>query len=79
MKKQVIVAAVGLALALPGLVYAGPDHTQQQMIYLLGQASKKLDQARGAKGPERDKLMNEHVKLMEEVPGRCKACARQRD
>lgn len=70
MKKQMLAAAMGLALALPGVLYAGPDHTQDQMISMLQQASKKLEQARGAKGAERDKLMTEHVKLMEEVTGK---------
>jgi len=58
-------AAVGLAFPLPSA--AGPDGTQQAIIQKAQQAKKELAAAQAATGPERQKMMETHMKMMEDV------------
>ena len=46
---------------------AAPDEFQRQMIQRVAQAKQKLQQAEAAKGAERQKLMEEHMKMMNET------------
>lgn len=50
---------------------AGPDFFQQQMTQRIMQAKQKLQQAEAAKGAERQKLMDEHMKMLHETMGKC--------
>lgn len=65
----VAIAACGIALASIS-VYAGPDEFQMQMTRKLHEAKQKLQQAEAAKGAERKKLMEEHMKMMHETMGK---------
>lgn len=46
---------------------AAPDEFQRQMIQRVQQSKLKLQQAEAAKGAERQKLMEEHMKMMKET------------
>lgn len=52
---------------------AAPDEAQRQMIQRVMEAKKKLQQAEAAKGTERQKLMEEHMKMMNETMGKMQA------
>jgi len=72
MKKQTVsaliatVVACGIGLASLTAV-AGPDEFQQQMVRKLHEAKQKQQQAEAAKGEERQKLMGEHMKMMQDA------------
>jgi hypothetical protein len=65
MKRLLIamLAGAGFALALPGL--AAPDETQKQLMQRAREAKQKLQGAQAAKGAERHKMMQEHMKMMQ--------------
>jgi len=67
MKRLFLAAAAALALAGPMLVYAAPDETQKQLMQRSMDAKRKLEAAQGAQGTQRDKLMQEHMGLMEQM------------
>lgn len=60
-----IVAAFVLALPLSGVT--APDETQKQLIQRAQEAKKKLAAAQAAQGAERQKMMQEHMKMMNEM------------
>ncbi len=72
MKKQPIhkmitaiaVCSIGFLSVSAG---AGQDEFQRQMIQRVQQAKQKLQQAEAAKGSERQKLMEEHMRMMKET------------
>lgn len=72
MKKQTVstliatFVACGIGLASLTAI-AGPDEAQRQMIHKLHEAKQKQQQAEAAKGEERQKLMGEHMKMMQET------------
>ena len=66
--KVLVAAAVAtLALALPLAGIAGPDSSQQALIQKAQQAKKELAAAEAATGAERQKMMQAHMKMMDEV------------
>jgi predicted PurR-regulated permease PerM len=65
--KILIVAISALALALPLASMAGPDGNQQMAIQQIQQAKQKLAAAEAAQGAERQKLMQEHMNIMDQV------------
>src|SRR5512134_2521468 len=67
MRRTVIAALAGLALALPMTAFAAPDETQKQLLLRAQEAQKKLAAAKGASGPQRQQMMQEHMKMMQEV------------
>ena len=67
MKKLLISALAGLALALPLTTISAPDEAQKQMIQRAMDAKKKLAAAQDAQGPERQKMMQEHMKMMQDM------------
>ena len=67
MKKLLISALAGLALALPLTTMSAPDETQKQMIQRAMDAKKKLAAAQAAQGPERQKMMQEHMAMMRDM------------
>lgn len=67
MKKTLIAALAGLALALPLAAFAPPDENQKQMIQRVQESKQKLVAAQAASGAQRQKMMQEHMKLMQEV------------
>ena len=60
-------AAFAFALALPLISIAGPDSSQQALIQKAQQAKKELAAAEAATGAERQKMMQQHMKMMDEV------------
>jgi len=52
---------------------AGQDETQRQMSQRVMEAKQKLQQAEAAKGADRQKLMEEHMKMMHETMGKMQA------
>jgi len=65
MKRILIAAVTGLAIAMPLLGTAAPDETQKQMIQRAQTAKKKLAAAQAASGVERQKMMQEHMTMMQ--------------
>ena len=61
----VLVAAVALLLPLASM--AGPDQQQQMLIQKVQQAKKELAAAQAATGTERQKMMEAHMKMMDDV------------
>lgn len=57
----VFIASLGFAATS---AVAGPDFFQQQINQKLMQSKQKLKEAEAAKGAERQKLMEEHMKIM---------------
>lgn len=67
MKRTFLAAAAALALAGPMLVLAAPDEAQKQLMQRSIEARRKLEAAQGAQGAERNKLMQEHLALMDQM------------
>ena len=64
---KTLLAAAFFAFALCGTsALAGPDETQKQLIQRTQEANKKLAAAQAA-GAERQKLMQEHMKMMRDM------------
>ena len=67
MKRLLIASLAGLALALPLAGNAAPDEAQKQIIQRAQEAKKKLAAAQAASGAERQKMMQEHMKIMQDT------------
>jgi hypothetical protein len=67
MKKFLIAALAGITLALPLSGIGAPDESQKQLIQRAQEAKKKLAAAQAAQGPERQKMMQEHMKMMQDM------------
>ena len=67
MKRLLIAALAGMTLALPLSGIGAPDETQKQIIQRAQDAKKKLAAAQAAQGPERQKMMQEHMKMMQDM------------
>ena len=65
--KLLIAALTGIALALPVAGTAAPDETQKQLIQRAQEAKRKLAVAQAAQGAERQKMMQDHMKIMQEM------------
>jgi hypothetical protein len=65
MNRLFAAALAGLVLWLPLPAGAAPDEAQKQLIQRAQEAKKKLGAAQAAQGPEREKLMQEHMKMMQ--------------
>jgi uncharacterized protein (UPF0305 family) len=71
MKKIVIIISVlGMMLGFNASAFAGPDANQQLMIKRLQESKLKLKAAEAAQSAERQKLMDEHMKMMAETMGK---------
>jgi hypothetical protein len=67
MNKLIVAALAIFALAMPFSGIAAPDETQKQLIQRAQEAKKKLAAAQAAQGPERQKMMQEHMKMMDDM------------
>jgi len=67
MSRLTIGALAAIALALPVAGTAAPDEAQKQMMQHAQEAKKKLGSAQAANGPERQKGMQEHMKMMQDM------------
>jgi len=65
MKRMLIAVVTGLAIAMPLLGTAAPDEVQKQMVQRAQEAKKKLAAAQAASGVERQKMLQEHMKMMQ--------------
>jgi uncharacterized protein YicC (UPF0701 family) len=66
-KRILIAAMTGLVLAMPLAGVGAPDELQKQLIQRAQDAKKKLAEAQAATGAQRQKLMEEHMKLMQSL------------
>ena len=67
MNKLLIATVAGLAFALPLAAMSAPDEAQKQLMQRTQDAKKKLAAAQAAQGPERQKMMQEHMKMMQDM------------
>ena len=67
MKRLMVAALAGFALLAPLTGAAAPDEAQKQLIQRAQDAKKKLAAAQAASGAERQKLMQEHMKMMRDM------------
>lgn len=67
MKRMLIALVTGLAVAMPMLATAAPDEAQKQFIQRAQDAKKKLTAAQAAAGAERQRMMQEHMKMMQDM------------
>jgi hypothetical protein len=65
--KLFVASLAAVALVLPLASMAGPDQQQQMLIQKVQQAKKELAAAQAATGTERQKMMETHMKMMDEV------------
>jgi hypothetical protein len=65
--KLSVAALTAVAFALPLASMAGPDGAQQAIIQKAQQAKKELAAAQATTGPERQKMMETHMKMMQDV------------
>jgi hypothetical protein len=67
MKSTLLVAALAALLGTALPASAGQDESQRQMIQRTMQAKQKLQQAQAAHGTQRQALMGEHMKMMQDI------------
>ena len=67
MKKLLLATIAGLSLALPFSGIGAPDEAQKQMIQRAQDAKKKLAAAQAATGTDRQKMMQEHMQMMQDI------------
>ena len=67
MKRMLIAVLTGLAIAMPLLGTAAPDEAQKQLIQRTQDAKKKLAAAQADSAAERQKLLQEHMKMMQDM------------
>jgi hypothetical protein len=73
MKRMIATAALLAFTALPLTMFAGQDEGQRQMTQRLMEQKQQLAAVEKAQGAERDKLMQEHMKMMQETMGKMQA------
>ena len=73
MKHFVATAALLVFAAIPLATLAAQDEAQRQISQRLADQKLKLTAAEKAQGAERDKLMQEHMKMMQETMGKMQA------
>ena len=78
MKRILIAALTGLALGTPLVAFSAPDETQQMLIQRAQEAKQKLAAAQATSGRARQRLIQEHLNLMQDVLARMRT-AKPRD
>jgi Flp pilus assembly protein TadB len=71
------VALIALA-AVPLATFAGQDEAQRQITQRLQEQKLKLAAAEKAQGAEREKLMQEHMKMMQQTMTKMQAMSKAR-
>lgn len=71
--KMIVIFAVCSLGFLSVSAIAGADENQRMLQQQIIKSRQKLQQAEAAKGPERQKLMGEHMKMMQETMGKMQA------
>ena len=67
MNKLLIAALAGLMLTLPLAGFSAPDEFQRQMVQRTMDAKKKLAAAQATTGVDRQKIMQDHMQMMQEM------------
>lgn len=67
MKHPLIVSLLGLSLAFSTLAFAAQDAAQRALIERVQEAKMKLKAAETTQGAEQQKLMEQHLKMMQEA------------
>ena len=67
MKTLLAAMMTGLLLTLPLVGLAAPDEAQKALIQKTQEAKKKLAAAQAAQGAERQNMMQEHMKMMQDM------------
>ena len=67
MKRFLVAFLSCLTLAIPLGAMSAPDEAQKQLIQRAQEAKKKLAAAEAAQGAERQKAMQEHMKMMQDM------------
>lgn len=67
MKNLAIRTMMVALLSVPLLATAGPDENQRMATQQLMQSKQKLAAAQAAQGAERQKLMSEHMAMMQKT------------
>lgn len=65
--KAIVTATFAGLMLLTAAAQGAPDETQKQLIQRAQEAKKKLAAAQGAQGAERQKTMQEHMKMMQDT------------
>ena len=73
MKHLIATLALIAFAAVPLATFAGQDEAQRQVTQRLQEQKLKLAAAEKAQGAERDNLMQEHMKMMQETMGKMQA------
>jgi len=73
MKHLIATAALIAFAAIPIASFAAQDESQRQITQRLQQQQVQLAAAQKAQGAERDRLMQEHMKMMQETMGKMEA------
>jgi hypothetical protein len=66
-RRTVAIALLAGALAAPLAGMTAPDETQKQWLQRAQAAKKTLAAAEAAQGAERQKMMQEHMKMLDEL------------
>ncbi|MCU0506800.1 MAG: hypothetical protein MUC34_00090 [Anaerolineae bacterium] len=67
MKRFLLMLLFGLVAAAPATLVAAPDESQRQATFQAHEAKRKLAAARAAQGTERQRLMREHMQMMNDM------------
>jgi len=67
MKALLAAMMTGLLFTLPLAGLAAPDETQKALVQKAQEAKKKLAAAQAAQGAERQKMMQEHMTMMQDM------------
>jgi hypothetical protein len=67
MNKFIVAALAAVSFAMPLSGVTAPDEAQKQLIQRAQEAKKKLTAAQAAQGAERQKMMQEHMKIMQDM------------
>ena len=73
MKRLIAALALLAFAAVPLATFAAQDEAQRQVTQRLQDQKLKLAAAEKAQGAERDRLMQEHMKMMQETMGKMQA------
>lgn len=73
MKKLFAGAVAVVSLSVSMMVIAAPDETQRLMAQQLMQSKQKLAAAQAAQGTQRQKMMSEHMTMMQKTMGQMQA------
>ena len=65
MKNLILAVIAGVIFAAPLAGVTAPDEAQKQMIQRAQEAKRKLAAAQAAQGAERQKMMQDHMKMMQ--------------